>query len=216
MLCRHGVQESNEAFDVLESALQSHPFFKSRPGHAQIPTGPALSPLAAAAAATAAVVLPSGSPKSVVSGSKAPLEPAAPAATETAQADSTKHAEAADAVVDGAKAAAVAAQCHVEPPSPPSGAAGPAPVAPGSSRGSPLASMSAMLSAVRKDRSSFMDKVAEVVQRATPETPISNDEGEAFPVSSTYLSVLYTKPLIAGFGLLPRGLMACSSVCRSK
>jgi hypothetical protein len=38
-------------------------------------------------------------------------------------------------------------------------------------------SMSAMLSAVRKDRTSFMDKVAEAVQHATPETPTRESAG---------------------------------------
>lgn len=101
------VQESNEAFDVLEAALQQHPFFQRQPSLDDDEVDSAMS-----AAATAAGVAPS----------------------------------------------------------------------------SPLASLAAMLSAVRKDRSSFMDKVADCVQRATPVDQDHQDgEGRAcFSMRTTY------------------------------
>jgi hypothetical protein len=153
-----GLQESNEAFDVLESALQNHPYFRTQ--------------AAAAAAAAGASAVTSPSPPGQQQQLHSPLSevdvtPAA-AAAYTAVGDGSGSSTPTSATHDGpsnAAAAVGAADAGVG-----SGAS--------SSSGQLLVSMSAMLSAVRKDRSSFMDKVAEAVQKATPETPTQGSAGE--------------------------------------
>lgn len=159
------IQESNEAFDVLETALQSHPYFRIQAAGMQTPS---TSPLAAAA-----VLSNSASRAASISSESVPDIPAAadedPDTDNNAAdpADTAGTAAATDAVL-AASSAPVAAATQLAAAA---AAAGGASGAASKSSNGPIVSLSAMLSAVRKDRSSFMDKVNEVVQRATPVTP---------------------------------------------
>jgi hypothetical protein len=147
------LQESNEAFDVLESALQNHPYFRTQ---------------AAAAAAASAVASPQSAGLQLNSPASAlDVTPAAAAAYTAVGDGSGSSTPNSTALENGSTSTAAAA-------------AGDAAAGSGSSSssgGALLVSMSAMLSAVRKDRISFMDKVAEAVQRATPETPTRESAG---------------------------------------
>lgn len=145
------VQESNEAFDVLESALQNHPYFRSQAAGAAAAVSAGSSPSAA------------GQQQQQCSPSAGlDVTPAASAAYTPVGAGSGSSTPR-SATFDGELAAA----------------AGDAASGSDSSGSGPLlVSMSAMLSAVRKDRISFMDKVAEAVQHATPETPTQQSAGE--------------------------------------
>jgi hypothetical protein len=146
------LQESNEAFDVLESALQNHPYFRTQ----------------AAAAAASAVVSPLSAGQQLNSPASAlDITPAAAAAYTAVGDGSGSSTPNSTALENGSTPAAAAAAADAAAGSGSSSSSG----------GALLVSMSAMLSAVRKDRISFMDKVAEAVQRATPETPTRESAG---------------------------------------
>eukprot|EP00879_Flechtneria_rotunda_P010433 GHRR01010909.1.p1 GENE.GHRR01010909.1~~GHRR01010909.1.p1 ORF type:complete len:2140 (+),score=1004.14 GHRR01010909.1:414-6833(+) len=159
-------QESNEAFDVLESALHSHPYFKTQPAVANTVAAAATgSPLAATG--TVAHQATNQSPKAAVYLTDTPkvadTEGAAAGVADTSgQAGINGHA----ADTGSPTRSQAASTGNIGTPM--------AAVAPATS---PLVSMSGMLSALRKDRTSFMDKVAEVVVRATPEEAIGDGNG---------------------------------------
>lgn len=126
------MQESNDVFDVLEGALQSHPYFKSQAAAAQAASGSSSTANAAAPAA--------------------PSPHAATTPTEGQQADegATPRASAFDGPVGSSEGAAAAVDEAAR---------------------APVVTTATMLTAVRKDRTTFMDQVADAVQRATPSSP---------------------------------------------
>jgi hypothetical protein len=152
------VQESNEVFDVLEVALQSHPYFKAR-----------------AAAAAAAVPIPAAGTNGASVGTTPPSlsphaasQPFAPGTTPPG--DVEQHLQDTSAGGAAGTDAAAAAPATVS-----SDGLGPAGTASGGDAvGVGVATVvntATMLTAVRKDRTTFMDQVAETVQRATPSSP---------------------------------------------
>lgn len=148
---------------MLESALQSHPYFRSQAAAAVASSSPA--------APAAAPQPPAVTPQVAVNGSnaqsEAPLPPRPVRATtegdDAVDTDAAVEAAAADVSASAALASALPAL--------------PVTAAAGGVSNLPLVSLSAMLSAIRKDRTSFMDRVAEVVQRATSDTPDNDHTG---------------------------------------
>lgn len=158
------LQESNEAFDVLESALQNHPYFRTQ----------AAAAAAAGAWAVSSPLLGQQQQQQQLCSPTSELDvtPAA-AAAYTAVGDGSGSSTPSNSATQDSSLASSAAGAAAAAADPAAGSGG------SSGSGGPmLVSMSAMLSAVRKDRSSFMDKVAEAVQRATPETPSHASAGE--------------------------------------
>jgi hypothetical protein len=141
--CVVTLQESNEVFDVLEGALQSHPYFKSQ----------------AAAAAAAAGASAAAAPASTV------VSPHAG----TPQRDSQQQQQQQDegpSTAAGASGGAAAAAGSSDDSGVVAGAG-----EDGSGPGLAVVNTATMLTAVRKDRTTFMDQVNDTVQRATPNSP---------------------------------------------
>jgi hypothetical protein len=127
-------------FDVLEGALQSHPYFKSQ------------AAAAAAAAAASAAATPASTAVSPLAG--------------TPKSDSQQQDEGPSAATGALGGVAAAASGDA------SGAvAGADAGEDGSGPGLAVVNTATMLTAVRKDRTTFMDQVGDTVQRATPSSP---------------------------------------------